>query len=451
MPTYLYTNKPQKRPAAERRLSMSDFSGTKIKSSFLLANPSVHGAIQRIAATKIQARIRAFASRCHYKIKLLQKKLAGSTKKQLVAVGEIQQQLQKNMQQFIDKKERGEQERAMNAINAQKFIDYLKRENEKIRLQNDKIQCLSNHMSTLNGKIEQTTELHNKNIQTMRNTSERRRLKGKKIEDKCARYKTRLDKQTANLCATRAHIMSETRQRKVLESAIIHLVEEMEARCQDEALVKLIFLMSDGDYDESVVPEAAAGGDHKSVAPGMNSCKEKPECSRDEMALDEKAPAAAMEAPAAAGESNEQCEGFMLAFCIGDDASEISDVSSFPDGDDVEDSSVCYYEEVQVDEYMEAGMKWASKVELDIGVLETTAAAATSNRQGETCLGGGRSTAQSIFDQYTVQEECTVTGGRTVAHTVFDEFTVHESVMDDHDDLISCESSVWVGGRSILL
>lgn len=422
---------------------MSDFSGTKLKPSFVSANQAIHGAIQRIAAIKIQARMRAYSHRCHYKISVLQRRLACSTKKHLVAVGEIQRQVQRNMQHFKDKKERHEQERAMNAINAQKFIDYLKRENENIRLQNDKLQCLSNHMGNLNGKIEQTTELHNKNFQTMKNASEKMRLKGKKIEDKCARYKTRLDRQTANLTATRAHILSETRQRKILETAIVRLVEEMEERCTDEALVKLVSLMSDGDYDEeNNVAETVAAEDQKSGAPGKSSCsKENLECSSDEMAAEE-APAA-MEASAAAGVNNEECEGFMLAFCVSDDASEISDVSSFPDGEDIEDASVCSYLEVLVDKDMEAGMKWASKIELDMGLLTTT----TTDRQGDECMGS----RAAHFDEYTVQEESI--HGRTV-HTIFDEYTVHESVVDDDnlDDLLSCQSSVWVGDtRSIIL
>jgi peptide methionine sulfoxide reductase MsrA len=166
-----------------------------------------------------------------------------------------------------------------------KIVEYLRQENRKIRDQNNKFEAVIFRLGQMNEQVQYSTEVHNANFQIMRKTVKVLTQRSRKLMEKEDRHKKRVDKQVANLAATRARSMHETRIRKTYEAALGNIVDCFENQSKDEGLVDMVVAMSNGECEEYNYQHQKASDD-------------------------------------------EQEEGFLLTWCIDDEASINSDITS---------------------------------------------------------------------------------------------------------------------------
>jgi peptide methionine sulfoxide reductase MsrA len=241
------------------------------------------------AATRIQAAVRGMLLRGHARLRVLQARLAYvhrmRHKEMLLVELNTLEQKEEYRHKIIEKTKRRDKQLGELIDSRNKIVEYLRQENRKIRDQNNKFEAVIFRLGQMNEQVQYSTEVHNANFQIMRKTVKVLTQRSRKLMEKEDRHKKRVDKQVANLAATRARSMHETRIRKTYEAALGNIVDCFENQSKDEGLVDMVVAMSNGECEEYNYQHQKASDD-------------------------------------------EQEEGFLLTWCIDDEASINSDITS---------------------------------------------------------------------------------------------------------------------------
>ena len=304
-------------PAVQASISMN--AATKIQ-ALVRGYCSRLQPVRTKAAIVIQAAVRGHLRRLHHRLFVLEGRLEETRSRAHKDLTLVELAMYSGMESYKDRKMRTLEKKNRSIVMSQMMDERLKEmaavistlteENHLIQEQNQKLLSQTAHLVSMNARIEKSTGIHNANFHTIWKASEALNERNKKLEDRCDRYKQRLDKQNASMAALRARKMQESRKKAALESGLQAVLEAMEARCDDVLLVQMLDAMASGDWEES-----------EEVVEEVSVCSEEAED-----------------------------EGFMLSFCIQDeDDSILSDLSSLAEDIRLEDDSLpddMYYEEV---------------------------------------------------------------------------------------------------------
>lgn len=269
------------------------------------------------SATKIQAFVRRVICQRKYRINCLSIRLADVHQRRRKSLVLIQLETLKRKEacryRMIEKAKRKEKQLDELLESRQKVIKYLEDENRKILVQNLKMEVVMHRLLQMNEQTEKSTKVYNENFQTLWKTIEVLSKQEERLQTREDRYRKRIDKQMANMAATRARSMTETKVRKTLEQGLIEVVKHFEEKCGNEDLVKKIVAIGDGECDD----DTADG--YLTVA-----------------------------------SSDDEEEGFLLTWCIDDEDSISSDITSLQEADNFE------VEELFDEEYVDSVVQLAT-------------------------------------------------------------------------------------------
>jgi hypothetical protein len=265
----------------ERRPSMSSIQKTsRLRFTFLKQFWSLGERICNSAATRIQAHMRGYLRRGHYRILVLQRTWARITYEKMQGVRKIGKKTKARKKVYRKKTAQELDEIAEQAKKARKVTDHLKRENRKIKDQNQRLQQLCYNLKKVNGHMEKTIGIHNKNFRSMWEFHEKMKNKKARIEDKVARYEARIETQTKNLEAYRVQSMVEIAHKDLLARTLEIIARTVAARSQNERIVRLVEMIAGGEtvedaflaeidahehdmeHDEEWLPQRQANYDH---------------------------------------------------------------------------------------------------------------------------------------------------------------------------------------------
>jgi hypothetical protein len=248
------------RRVVERRPSMSSIQKTsRLRFAFLKKFWSLGERICNLAATRVQAQMRGYLRRCHYRIVVLKRKWARIEYEKIQEVRKIGRKTKSRKKVYKKKTMQELEDIAEQAKKARKVTDHLKRENRKIKDQNQRLQQLCYKLKKVNGHMEKTIGIHNKNFRSMWEFHEKMKDKKKRIEDKVARYEARIDTQTKNLEVYRIQAMVEIAHKELLASALEKISRTVAARSQNDRLIRMVGMMASGEtVDEAFMAEIDA-------------------------------------------------------------------------------------------------------------------------------------------------------------------------------------------------
>eukprot|EP00977_Amphora_coffeiformis_P008572 scaffold1940_cov149-Amphora_coffeaeformis.AAC.5 len=388
-----------------------------LRADFLEENARLGEKIFRVAATRIQARVRAYLQRSHFRIRLLERRWAKIEYKKIQQIGKIEKKLKSRKRVHKRKVLNAMKELAEQASKARKLTDHLKSENNNIKDQNARLQQLCFKLRKINGHMEKTLKTHNKNFRSMWEFVEKMKIKKKRIEDKVKKYESRIELHQKNIDIVQNRIDSEVKRKEGLVNTIRNIATAITVKSSNKKLKELVDMMSEGKpVDEKLLAEIE---------------EEKEDMDDEEFDLGKSQDFDFLcetfhEAFVSVDVEDEETvdEGFLLALSM-DDNSTISDVSSI--GSDMDDSAdfandggddavVSVYEEVVVDDE-------------DESVVQPNMTAAQ-----------GGEFIEEIIEEVISDDEY-----------IIEEVIVSSDEEDGDDDDFSCQSSVYIDQGSIIM
>ena len=406
---------------AMRRCSLDTIEeDCRLRVEFLEENTILGKKIFRIAATRIQARVRAYLHRSHYLVRLLERRWAKIEYEKIQDVHRVDRKLKSRKRVHKRKVLDAMKELAEQAIKARKLTDHLKSENNNIKDQNARLQQLCYKLRKINGHMEKTLKTHNKNFRSMWEFVEKMKMKKRRIEDKVKKYESRIELHHKNMDILQKRMDSEVKRKEGLMNTIRGIATTITTKSSNVKLKELVHIMADGKpMDEELLAEIEEeeediGDEEFDLGKSQDFdflCETFHETF---VSLDM--------------EENDETddEGFLLALSM-DDNSTISDVSSIesdmedsaegldfaPEGGD--DGIVSVYEEILVDDEDES-----------VGRPRMT-----DTDEGEII--------EEIIEEVISDDEY-----------IIEEVIVSSDEEDDDDDF-SCQSSVYIDQGSIIM
>ena len=403
----------------ERRLSLSAVEiKSRVRYSFLQEYSALGNKVRRMAATRIQARVRTYLQQSHYRIEQLKRRWARIEYEKIQAISRIEKKTKARKKAHKKKTLQFLEDLAEQATKARKLTDHLKRENRKIKDQNARLQQLCFKLRKINNHMDKTLGIHKKNFKSMWEFVEKMKNKKKRIEDKVKRYEDRIELHTTNVTKVQKRIDAEIAHKNNLMDTLKRIAATVAAKSSNAKLRALVDMASDGlPIDQQLLREI---GDEEEDIDDEEFDLNK--SFQHDMICETFQRSFVMEI-----EDDEETvdEGFLLALSM-DDNSTISDVSSvysdmedssFTDGGFTGGDATSVYEEVVVDEEEEEGVGCQQRL-----VAE-----------------GEEDVIEEIIEEVISDEEY-----------VFEEVIV-SSDEEDEDDAFSCQSSVWVDQGSIIM
>ena len=399
-----------------RRLSMSAIlAESHVRCSFLEEFSVLGEKVHRIAATRIQAQVRAYLGQSHYRIKQLENRWAKIEYEKIQEISRIEKKNRARKKAHKKKTVKALEDLAEQAVKARKLTDHLKRENRKIKDQNARLQQLCFKLRKINGHMEKTIGIHNKNFRSMWEFVEKMKNKKRRIEEKVKRYEARIDQHTKNVEVVQKRIDAEIVHKNILVDTLQRFATTIAIKSSNLKLKVLVEMVAEGHpVDEELLDEI---GDEEEDIDDEEFDLHK--SFNHDVLCETFHKSFAME-----DDEETVDEGFLLALSM-DDNSTISDVSSvYSDMEDTSftnggygDDGTSVYEEVLVDDG-----------EDDVG---------HSQRLVEE---GEEEIIEEIIEEVISDDEY-----------VFEEVLVTDDEDEDEDDAFSCQSSVYVDQGSIIM
>lgn len=416
---------PKTSPSLERRRrSMSTIQvEARVRFAFLEEFSTLAEKVHCVAATRIQARVRAFLQQSHYRIHRLERRLARIDYERIQEICIISKKTKARKKAHKKKTQKALADLAEQAARARKLTDHLKRENVKIKDQNQRLQQLSFKMRKINMHMEKTLTTHNKNFRSMWEFVEKMKNKKKRIQGKVKRYESRIENHTKHIEVVQKRIDSEAVHKNILVETLQRVATTVAVKSSNEKLRVLVEMVADGQpMDEELLELIGDDEDdiddaeydlHKSYDHDMLCETFHKSFVMDVMMDDDE-------------ESTD--EGFLLALS-NDDNSTISDVSSVYS--DMEDTS-----------FTEDGIKFDEDTAVHEKIVATDDEDCGMRLQQKMVENGEEEIFEEIIEEVLSDDEY-----------IIEEVSVSsdEDGEDDNEDDLSCESSVWVDQGSIIM